>query len=592
MAWGGRIFQILPAEFPPVVTLFVYCLWLRVVLGFPSDFPMKAMWFGHGVGGVERFEARAWHRALGLVHHDPPCVNPLPPLLAFFFVLSWKLERSAWHALDLLLVCARFCLTGSRWPAWSTYGPDAVIVTGGNTGIGDIICNAVLACEQARYLGVRTVSIDTRGSSYLQQPEIDLFEQLIDYVPNPQAAPGDPVILPTSQLPPGARPIAHWVLFAHFGCFRGGHFSFRPRLYFDAPPSIWLDRGETKWPDDPLDESPPPCPSALWLPFNRGTDRRLLRDGHHFTNSLRLKPRFMAQFEAFKRSALDGKPTVGVHVRAGNGETGHFLVHGRGKVPIDQIHPIVEEWGRALGGEYQLLLMSDSQAYIEAYRQLKSSAACRVISRPQWKPPAGGAAGPPQHGTWRYRRLTMLTWRRGRRGRLLRLGRGEQRAAHRRGRGARAAGRRAVRGGRLHRHAVPRPLRRLPGDRALDVQHPPRQGLAARRPRRPPALQVEEGARVRHQLRRPAGDRRAPACRKRSTRGAAAEEDAGVPGPKFSVTVIIARPFSADAPYPICKLRKGPQPDAAFVRSCTVHSCAVVQAPCTNLFRDLFLRVQ
>ena len=66
-------------------------------------------------------------------------------------------------------------------------------------------------------------------------------------------------------------------------------------LYFDAPPSIWLDRGETDWPDDPLDQSPPPCPSALWLPFNRGTDRRLLRDGTHFTNSIRLKPRFMAQ---------------------------------------------------------------------------------------------------------------------------------------------------------------------------------------------------------------------------------------------------------------------------------------------------------
>jgi hypothetical protein len=32
------------------------------------------------------------------------------------------------------------------------------------------------------------------------------------------------------------------------------------------------------------------------------------------------------------------------------------------QVPIDQIHPIVEEWGARLGGEYQILLMSDTHA--------------------------------------------------------------------------------------------------------------------------------------------------------------------------------------------------------------------------------------
>jgi len=79
-------------------------------------------------------------------------------------------------------------------------------------------------------------------------------------------------------------------------------------------------------------------------------------------------------------------------VRAGNGEKGHFVIHGRGRVPIDEVHAEVEAHGAKLGGNYQVLLMSDTQAYIDAYTELKSSAHCPVITRAQWKPPEGAGA--------------------------------------------------------------------------------------------------------------------------------------------------------------------------------------------------------
>ena len=346
MAFGGRVFQVLPANMVPVFTQLVYVAWLLVVLFPVKGFGLRDFWeaaWWRCTPSNSRITLRAWHRALGLAWHDPPFPHPMPPPIAVVFVLFYKLERSAWHVVDLALVVARFLLT-RKWPhGWSTYDPDVVMKATMCTGMGDLIYIGILRCERARHLGVRTVWADWSHSSYLTDPGANLFAELFDVVRNPEARADDPLI--TSELPPGAgRIVSIPEVYADFGVWHGWRFTLAPRIYFEGTPARWRAAGEEEWADDPLDASPRPFHSTLCMPVNRGVMRRLIRDGTHFTNSIRLKPRFLRQFEAFKASALDGKKTVGVHVRAGNGEKGHFLIHGRGRTPISSARAAMQFW--------------------------------------------------------------------------------------------------------------------------------------------------------------------------------------------------------------------------------------------------------
>jgi hypothetical protein len=397
MAFGNRVFQILPPNMVPICTQLVYVAWLVFVLWpikeefGPRQF-WNAAWWRHTPNNAH-IQLKPWHRALGLACKNRDFPQPMPLPIAIVFVVAYKTERCLWHLVDFALVCVRFAFT-LRWPrGWSTYDPDAVMKATLCTGMGDLLYVAIIRCERAKHLGVRTVWVDWSFSSYLTDPEANVFSEVFDVVPNPEATAADPAI--ATDRPEGARVISIPEVYADLGHFEGGswwRFTLAPRIYFESPPSRWTSGGEADWEDDPLDASPTPFHSTLCMPVNRGTLRRLIRDGSHFVNSIRLKQPFLSQFEHFRKEHLDGKRTVGVHVRAGNGEKGHFVIHGRGRVPIDEVHAAVSAHGKALGGEYQVLLMSDTQGYIEAYQDLKSTKSRPVITRSQWKPPAGAGA--------------------------------------------------------------------------------------------------------------------------------------------------------------------------------------------------------
>ena len=164
MAWSNRVFQILPPNMVPICTQLVYVAWLVFVLWpIKEEFGLRefweAAWWRHTPNNAQ-IEVKRWQRALGLACRDRAFPHPMPLPIAILFVLSYKLERSAWHLVDLALVCARFALTG-RWPrGWSTYDPDAVMKATLCTGMGDLLYVTIIRCERARHLGVRAVWAD------------------------------------------------------------------------------------------------------------------------------------------------------------------------------------------------------------------------------------------------------------------------------------------------------------------------------------------------------------------------------------------------------------------------------------------------
>ena len=86
-----------------------------------------------------------------------------------------------------------------------------------------------------------------------------------------------------------------------------------------------------------------------------------------------------------------------MHVRHGNGETGEFTALGRGLIApsleaaVERVHARIEPFCPA-NRPHTILVMSDSQSFIEAYRQLKAGGLRRVVTREQWKPPDGAGA--------------------------------------------------------------------------------------------------------------------------------------------------------------------------------------------------------
>ena len=339
MAWGNRVPQHLACT--PTLTVIAAFTWLSYV--------SNTM----GPKSVPVITPRL--RRLGFYYDkvkEAEQVNVFPAWVMFFVVTGFKIEAALLHALDFALVVFNFLTFRRSWPSWSTWPDNAVVVAAQTTGMGDLINKVIWAYWIAQKNGIKTVVVDWRKSSYLTDPEVDLFEQLFDVVDAPDAPPGLPKLVPVSQMPPGAKEVFATRLRASYGSFRpDGTFAFAPSLS-----EILVDPKdfEYEWPEEPQDEMPPPFGSSFYTPYRRGLMRRVLRDEKYLVQRIKLKPKFYAQFAAFRAAHLDGKATVGVHVRAGNGEKGHFLAMKRGKVNIDSVHAAAAEFGKKLAPKYQV----------------------------------------------------------------------------------------------------------------------------------------------------------------------------------------------------------------------------------------------
>jgi hypothetical protein len=190
MAWGGRVFQVLPINFPPVFSLIGWFLWYTILFG---KLDMKAA-----------VTLKPWHHALGFVHKNGK-PNPANLIVCCVFILSCKLEVGLWHVLDLLLLIAYnlFTLrwTPGSWPAWSTYGDEVYWNVTCPTGLGDLLTTAAFCCESAKHLGIRTLVLDGRNSSYCTDKEVSRAHRT--------AARDD---LPTHAATPSARPRIYMVM--------------------------------------------------------------------------------------------------------------------------------------------------------------------------------------------------------------------------------------------------------------------------------------------------------------------------------------------------------------------------------------------
>ena len=96
------------------------------------------------------------------------------------------------------------------------------------------------------------------------------------------------------------------------------------------------------------------------------------------------------------RKHLDGTPTIGVHIRHGNGEKGHFARYNRGdrwsnmEAAVDEVHADVLRHAAGLPRPLQVLVMSDAADFIQMYVERHDGPDCRVISRaPAFRPPPG-----------------------------------------------------------------------------------------------------------------------------------------------------------------------------------------------------------
>ena len=342
-----------------------------------------------GMGAKTKLPIMWYHRLFGFVWADS-LLDPYPLVPSLVLCALWNLEL--YTRIAIAHVCYWLGLNDNK---------EIVLHAVSTTGLGDLFANATFACFVAREMGVRRVAIDWRNSSYLTDAETNLFTELFDVV----KLEGGPEIVPIGDVDASKVRLAgpSWSPFtvASFGCRdASGAFHLAPQLLqFGGFKEKWRGNDNDDWWDAPLHLRPPPTPAILYLPFNRAGPRRIMRDERHFVESIRLKPRFLQQFEGFRASSLDGKPTIGVHYRHGNGETGHFTIHGRADASplaqaVERIHSRVLRYVGLLpaGQPYQVLVMSDSKAFIDEYRALKSGGACQVITREQWKPAEGQGA--------------------------------------------------------------------------------------------------------------------------------------------------------------------------------------------------------
>ena len=143
-------------------------------------------------------------------------------------------------------------------------------------------------------------------------------------------------------------------------------------------------------------EMPPPHPFRFNLPVNRGCMRRILRDQQGWLERIQLKPKFQAQLDEFVAEHLTDTPTIGVHIRHGNGEKGHFARYNRGdrwsnmEAAVDEVHAGVLAHAVGYARPLQILVMSDSADFTAMYMKRHNGGDYKVITRePSFRPPPG-----------------------------------------------------------------------------------------------------------------------------------------------------------------------------------------------------------
>ena len=329
-----------------------------------------------------------WHRLLGFTHAGAT-LNPFPPPLALLVALLWATERRVRGFASRLA------------PPAAGGDKERILHIPANTGMGDLLCQPSLMLYAARMLGFKKLAVDWRRSSYLTDRDVDLFAELFDVVSTPdvevvpigQVDAARHVLVPVKVSAVSPTPVSCWD-------DRGWRVLSPQIVYFgDFLDRFPLTPNDTWW-DAPLAETPPPFQWFRGLPINRGVWRRIFRDERAFVDAIRLKPQFLQPFEAFVQRELrcsGASATIGVHVRHGNGETGEFTALGRGLIApsleaaVERVHARIEPFCPA-NRPHTILVMSDSQSFIEAYRQLKAGGLRRVVTREQWKPPDGAGA--------------------------------------------------------------------------------------------------------------------------------------------------------------------------------------------------------
>lgn len=123
---------------------------------------------------------------------------------------------------------------------------------------------------------------------------------------------------------------------------------------------------------------------------SRHVERSFFEDGFDgFIRALRLRPPFLDQQDSFLDRHFSGKKVIGVHVRHGNGERGHFRQAGRSIADmsslIEMVKRIIAPYANS---ETTLFLATDSQLVIDAFRLVFPN----LVTREQWRPApdAGG----------------------------------------------------------------------------------------------------------------------------------------------------------------------------------------------------------
>ncbi len=322
--------------------------------------------------------------------NKPQATFSTPTLL--FIVALWKVEAAVTSTIQRLL-----------WPFRAVDNREEVLHFQRCTGMGDNIAFAAIDVYLAQKLGYKKLLVDWRDLDgfYLvkdpaQKEPRDLFELLFDVVPGTER----PEILTRSQIDPAKhRLVVGWNNWPDHATATFGLKLWPPQC---RPQILLLGRFEADFTDNTRDdwwdaqEMPPPHPFRFSLPVNRGCMRRILRDQQGWLDCIRLKPKFQAQLDAFVRERLDGTPTIGVHVRHGNGEKGHFARYNRGDrwanmdAAVDEVHADVLAHAAGLARPVQVLLMSDSPDFIGMYLKRHNGPDCRVITRePAFRPPPG-----------------------------------------------------------------------------------------------------------------------------------------------------------------------------------------------------------
>ncbi|MDA4846344.1 nodulation protein NodZ [Hoeflea poritis] len=226
-------------------------------------------------------------------------------------------------------------------------------------GLGWMVQANSIAWRYAKVTG-RTLIVDWRDTTYHSNRNVNLFAQLFE----PAESIGGVRILTNSldrlELP-------------------------GPRLVTDKENFEYVDRALYYDRDLPFPV----------VEIRAGISPRLYRrflyeDGFDgFIRGLVMKPHFEHQIADFLEQNFSGRRVVGVHVRHGNGESGHFQNAGRSISDLDHlIQDIKTKLYRYLKDNYTLFLATDSPAVLDGFQRNS----LKYVARKQWRPPADSGA--------------------------------------------------------------------------------------------------------------------------------------------------------------------------------------------------------